>query len=248
MSTTPGNRLQRGKKIGEVVAREIIRDAMRRELQPGSRLQSETEMLERYEVARGSLREALRILEVHGLIEVRAGRNGGAVLASASDRSFGKMSTLFFMARGVTYREVLEARVSLTELMARLAAERATPDGVEDLFAAVAEGELQTTGDDSDWLAYTTRFYSTLGEICGNRVVATSGLAFMSIWVEHLPSLPYPTDYRTKIAAAHREIAEAIGAADAQRAENLMRAHMESFKARFKRQYMMFLDEIVDWE
>jgi DNA-binding FadR family transcriptional regulator len=238
----------RGKKIAEILAREIVRDANERRLQPGDRLESEAVMLERFGVARGSLREALRILEVQGILEVRPGRQGGPVLAEISDRSFGKMNTLFFMAKRVTYREVLEARLSLNELMARLAAERARKKDIARLRAVVDAADTRAAGDAGGWVDYTTSFYTGLGELCGNRVVAMSCLAFMSIWVEHLPKLPYPTDYRTRIIAAHSGIVDAIEAGDGKLAEERMGEHMQSFKARFKDNYAMFLDEIVDWE
>jgi DNA-binding FadR family transcriptional regulator len=240
--------VQRGKKIAEVLAREIIRDAIERRLEPGMRLQSEAEMIERFEVSRGSLREALRILEVQGLLEMRPGRNGGPFLVEVSDRSFGKMSALFFMAKGVTYLEVLEARISLTELMARLAAERSSAKDVQRLQAQIDTAEVEAIGDSEAWVEYTTSFYTTIGELCGNRVVAMSCLAFMSIWVEHLPSPPYTAAYRTKIIATHRGIVEAIEAGDGSTAELRMSKHMKSFKNRFREIYPMFLDEVVDWE
>jgi DNA-binding FadR family transcriptional regulator len=158
------------------------------------------------------------------------------------------MSALFFMAKGVTYREVLEARISLTELMVRLAAERASAAEVPALRELIDEADAHAVGDSEAWVGYTTSFYSKLGELCGNRVVAISCLAFMSIWVEHLPSLPYEDAYRTKIIATHRGIVDAIENGDTKTAEQRIRKHMEGFKSRLHENYALFLDEVVDWE
>src|SRR5689334_19442568 len=69
-------RARRSSKIAETVAREILSDIANRRLTQGHLIGSEAQMLQRYGVARGSLREALRLLEVHGLIYIRAGPSG----------------------------------------------------------------------------------------------------------------------------------------------------------------------------
>jgi GntR family transcriptional regulator, transcriptional repressor for pyruvate dehydrogenase complex len=244
----PANGVRRGKKVAEVTAREIIKDAMRDGLEPGSRLQAENDMLERFGVGRGSLREALRILEVQGLLTIRTGPGGGPTLAHVSNRDFGRMATLYFMAAGVTYREVIEARIAMTVLMARLAAERSAPAGVDELRLLVDSAEQHADGEPETWVTYTTAFYTKIGDLCENRVVAMSCLAFMSIWVEHLPRLPYPPEYRATIIAAHGEIADAITDGDGERSERLMREHMDRFGDRVREAYPMFLDQVVDWE
>lgn len=243
-----GAGVRRGKKVAEIMAREIIRDAMRQGLEPGSRLQPESDMLQRFGVGRGSLREALRILEVQGLLTIRTGPGGGPTLAQASNRDFGRMSALYFMAAGVTYREVIEARIAMTVLMARLAAERSAPAGVDQLRLLVDSAADYAEGDPDTWVAYTTAFHTKIGDLCGNRVVAMTCLAFMSIWVEHLPRLPYPPDYRATIIAAHGGIADAIAAGDGELAERLMREHMDRFGDRVREAYPIFLDQVVDWE
>ena len=81
---------------------EIVRDVVTRKLQPGTLLSSEAQMLEDYGVGRGSLREALRILEVHGLITMKPGRNGGPMVIEVGSRDYGRMSSLFFHLGGVT--------------------------------------------------------------------------------------------------------------------------------------------------
>ena len=68
---------RRADKVSEVVARAIVHDIVSRGLEPGATLPSEAVMLARFQVGRASLREALRILEVHGLITIKPGPGGG---------------------------------------------------------------------------------------------------------------------------------------------------------------------------
>ena len=101
-----------------------MQDIRRDSLTPGSRLPPETEMLERFKVGRGSLREALRILEVNGLVTMRSGPRGGPVVAPRDPASFGQIMTLHLQSANATYRQLLEARVEYEILLARKAAEQ----------------------------------------------------------------------------------------------------------------------------
>jgi GntR family transcriptional repressor for pyruvate dehydrogenase complex len=64
-------------KTSERVAAAIVSEIVSRGLGAGDRSPNEATMLERFQVGRASLREALRILEVHGLISLRSGPGGG---------------------------------------------------------------------------------------------------------------------------------------------------------------------------
>src|SRR5215204_5074996 len=97
-STTPSDRMsgrqgRRVDKVSEVVAREILSEITEQDLQPGAKLGPESEMLERYDIGRSSLREALRILEVYGVITIKPGPGGGPVVRRLSSRDFAHLMT-----------------------------------------------------------------------------------------------------------------------------------------------------------
>src|SRR5687768_6499818 len=74
---------RRIRKTSEVVAMQIVRDIVDRGLVEGDRLPLEAAMVRQYRVSRASLREALRLLEVQGLISLRPGRGGGPAVGAA---------------------------------------------------------------------------------------------------------------------------------------------------------------------
>ncbi len=244
----PQSSLARGRKISEVLARDILRDANRRGLGPGARLETESEMIERTGVGRASVREALRILEVHGLIRIRSGPGGGPTLTQLSSRDFGRISALYFMADHATYREVIEARAPLTGVVARLAAERAGPAGAHRLRQSITATRAAADLDDRPWADVASGFYATIAELCENRVAATFCLALMSIYLEHLPPMPLGARHRERIVAVHEEIATAVERGDGATAERLMTGHLERFAANVATAHPTFMDEVVDWE
>src|SRR3954469_3261027 len=71
---------RRAAKTSELVALDIVRDIVARRLKPGDRLPREAELVEQYGVSRTSLREALRLLEVQGLISIRPGPGMGTLV------------------------------------------------------------------------------------------------------------------------------------------------------------------------
>ena len=83
-------------KASERVAQDIVRDIVRRGLQTGDRLPLEAAMVEEYGVSRTSLREALRILEVQGLISLKPGPGGGPVVGTVEPSHLARTAALYF--------------------------------------------------------------------------------------------------------------------------------------------------------
>jgi GntR family transcriptional regulator, transcriptional repressor for pyruvate dehydrogenase complex len=245
---------RRSRKVAEVVAREILQDVLRRKLPPGSRLPPESEMLATFDVGRGSLREALRILEVHGLLTIRPGPGGGPVLREVSSENFGATSTLFFMAQGSTYREVIAARTAVNPLMARLAAERIAEDpGAAAEAERRMEASIQTTrgalhAEDRDWFLAATAFYLTIADLCGNEVVAIYGRSLQDIYMAHIPAMQFGHEHRRSVVALHQRIAKAILRADGKGAERMMRERSKEFSNDVAAAFPAFMDDIVRWD
>src|SRR3954467_7900285 len=118
----PAHGVMRHLKTSESVARDIVHDIVEQELETGDSLPSEAVMLEHYGVSRESLREALRLLEVQGLISIRRGPGGGPIVGTVDPANLGRVSTLFFYMAGATYAELFEAWVLSEPIIAQLAA------------------------------------------------------------------------------------------------------------------------------
>jgi GntR family transcriptional repressor for pyruvate dehydrogenase complex len=240
--------IHRGRKLSEVVAREILKDAMRRGMPPGSRLAPESAMVSDFDVGRSSLREALRILEVQGLLTIRPGPGGGPILNAVSSRDFGNMSSLYYMVTGATYREVIDARMSLNPLLARMAAQRRPPEAAEVLAAAMERSRSVLRASDRVWLETIGDFYPAVGSLSGNRILAMYASSLQEIYFDHLPPVGRDQILRRDILAGHEKIADAIVHGDAAEAERLASAAMQDLIGRVSRAFPGFLDQPVDWQ
>jgi GntR family transcriptional regulator, transcriptional repressor for pyruvate dehydrogenase complex len=250
-------RRDRSDKVSQRLARRILRDTVTRHLEPGTKLPSEALMLERYKVGRASLREGLRILEVYGLIWIKPGPGGGPVVADVNSIDFARSATFFYHAVGATLNELVEARLHLEPLMARLAAERLTDQSAEGLRHALAREQMslemndpttqptpQQADDAIDW--WPALFHKVVGEMSGNRVMGLFGQSVVDIYVERVSTVS-AVDRRSQVHTAHGEIGTAILKGQAQKAERLMHEHMEEVTATFAVRFPGLADEIIDW-
>lgn len=237
--------MSRVEKVASRVAREIVRDIVDRDLVAGDPLESESLMLGRFGVSRGSLREALRILETQGLISIKPGPGGGPSFAPVDSSDFGRMATLFFQVMGVTLADVLEARLVIEPVMAGLAAERRDADAYAVLIANVEEHSEDMP--DHEWLRVTQQFHALVCGMSGNPLLSILALALKDIYTDRVSGFVFPKDKRTYVREVHGEIAQAIVASDAPTSERLMREHMASLGDHFKERYPGLMDELVDW-
>jgi DNA-binding FadR family transcriptional regulator len=236
--------IKRGAKVAEALAQEIVHEIVSRKLPPGTLLSSEAQMLEDYGVGRGSLREALRILEVHGLITMKPGRNGGPMVIEVRTRDYGRMSTLFFHLSGVTFRQLVEARLELEPMMARLAAQRRA----QELVGELADPESTPVEDDSAYYAATNEFHQGIAAMSGNPVLNLVSASLEDIFRDQVSGLLSPNDQRKRVLKVHRAIADAIAEGRAADAEQLMREHMQEYADWVRKGHPQIMDSVVDWQ
>jgi DNA-binding FadR family transcriptional regulator len=242
----PRRRARRHEKVSEQVAREILRDIQREGLRAGAMLPSEGVMLERFDIGRGSLREALRILEVNGLVTIKTGPGGGPIVAESNPVSFGQMWTLHLQSIGATYRELLEARVEYESILARRAAERVTPEATLAIRGTIQDTS-QVVSDDVQYASAATGFHTAVCAAGDNSVMALAANAIQSIWSQRVTSVLFAPEDRPVIFQQHKSIANAIERGNARQAEKLMREHMQQYQEYCEKRYPARLDDIVDW-
>lgn len=235
---------KRGDKVAEAVARSIVGKIHADGLEPGAQLPSEAHMLKEYGIGRGSLREALRILEVHGLIWLKPGPGGGPIVAGAQTAHFGRMTTLYLQAQGTTFQELIEARLTLEPLMARLAAEHRNPELLERLKVASGLGRID---DEDEYRATTSDFHQIIALMSGNSVLTLLAQSLADIFHERVSGIVFPKSRRKEVVTVHADIAKAIEAGAPDDAQSLMYEHMAKYVAYVKRGHPTLIHEVVDW-
>lgn len=239
-------RSRRGMKLAEQLAHEIVGDITNAGLTAGDRLPSEVVMAQERGVSRTTLREALRILEVHGLIRVRSGPKGGPELTELTSSDFARMATLHFHVAGVTYRQLLEARVVLEPRMAQLAADRR--DGGEIALLQANLDRHESARGVEDLVDCAHEFHALVSDIGGrgNTVLSLMTTSLHGLFDVYSRQADDPAIMRGTVDV-HRGIADAIDAGDAGLAQDLMEKHMRESIETFAREYPALIDSSVAW-
>jgi DNA-binding FadR family transcriptional regulator len=234
--------------MAERLARHIVNDIMSRDLPPGAMLPAESEMLTQYDVSRGTLREALRLLEVQGLIQVKPGPRGGPMIAELIAADFANMLKFHLCVRATTYREILDARLAIEPMMARLAAEAQDPVGIENLRAAIQACEEANLDDEEEWLTTSDQFHHAVASMSSNTLLNLLGASLKLIYRDWATQTITPKKMRANVLKIHREIADAIFRGDGAEAGRLMSDHMTYFGKRSGDLNVDTLDTRINWK
>lgn len=137
------------------------------DLKPGGRLPAERELAESFGVARSSLRPALKVLEIMGVISQHVG--DGTYLNAAAPTILNEPMEFLILLDGISFHELMEARRIVEPELAARAAMRATVEDVAELtavHAAMAEHKSNSVR----FVEEDLRFHQTVFRIAGNRV------------------------------------------------------------------------------
>jgi len=126
-------------RIFQDVVEQIQEAIVSGKLKAGDQLPPERELKEQFTISRGTLREALRVLEQKGLIEIRTGVAGGSIVKGVSTQQVSESLDLLIRYKKVSLQNLAEFRVGLEGDVAAHAAERATADDIARLRALLAK-------------------------------------------------------------------------------------------------------------
>ena len=139
------------------------------ELRPGDQLPPERALAEQFQVSRASVREALRSLELLGVVETRAG-GGTFVRRTAPEDLARPLSNL--IVRGHTLTDVIEVRGLIEPAIAASAAKRIRPDELEEL-RAILKQQADRVAAGQPYAEEDTRFHEVIGQAARNELLVT---------------------------------------------------------------------------
>jgi GntR family transcriptional repressor for pyruvate dehydrogenase complex len=227
----------RQSNVADLVASALRRRILDGDLADGSLLPKQEELSLQFGTSAPSVREGLRILEGEGLVTVRRGRLGGAVVHAPAGGSAAYMLGLVFEARNVTLREVGDQLNSLEPICAGLCAQRKDRrKTVVPRLRAIHNATMKETA-----LVEGTRlgrqFHEELVRSCGRETMVVLIGVLESIWSAHselsavggsLARVPPSQEYFAERTNEHEELISLIDAGDADGAVACARRHLEA--------------------
>jgi GntR family transcriptional regulator, transcriptional repressor for pyruvate dehydrogenase complex len=182
-------------KAGEVVAARIRRQIASGKLPIGHQLPQEEELTATFGIARTTLREALRVLESQGLIGIKRGRGGGAIVTEPKLDSLSEMIGVVMQLRRTTLGDLDDARMMIEPPLAGRLARKHTQEDLDVLNAIVARADAAAESSDGAAFGHAAAaLHEAIITRAGNNTMAIFGSLLHDILEYHFGSAAANTE------------------------------------------------------
>jgi len=220
------------KKIPELVFHQIKESILSGKIGPGDKLPTERELVEQFKASRIAIREGLKSLEAAGLIVIRSG--AGIFVNEIGPKQLSESLSTILRYRKVSFEELTEARTVFEPAVARLAAERITPENVRKLEDKIHESSELLLPDSVDAsvrrIKLNAEFHSIIAESTQNLIISLTMKTFFDVLEEMTLGLTYDLKKRYSIsrfaAKDHRRILRALRDRNPELAHKSMLEHI----------------------
>lgn len=219
-------------RVFQDVVDQIQNAIVNGDLKAGEKLPPERELKDKFDISRGTLREALRVLEQKGLIEIKLGVGGGAIVRPVSSDPMVESLALLIRRQEIELTQLTEFRSGVEANIAFLAAGRCTENDRDALKKLLdeARSHLEVKYNWDAFIKTDGKFHQELARISRNPVYQ-----FVQKTV-HDNIHMYYHDYLSKEKEILMEnfedlceIFKAVEAGDGQKASDLIRSHVVRF-------------------
>ncbi|WP_312858035.1 FadR/GntR family transcriptional regulator [Pseudonocardia pini] len=217
-------------KASDVLANELRERILSGEYPEGTPLPPERELVVQTRMSRTTVREALRILEVQGLIRIKAGRAGGAFVQKPGEESVASSLDLLIRGRQLRLASVHETREAIEPSCARLAALHRTSGDLRRL--EVTNEEIAASADLDDFLRANVDWHIAVATAGHNEILTGIMMALSrAIYTATNTEGFINAEVRDITVRAHRSVTRAIKERDADAAVRRMMRHVHSYAA-----------------
>jgi GntR family transcriptional regulator, transcriptional repressor for pyruvate dehydrogenase complex len=207
------------------ICRKLVSHLLRGDWIEGERIPPERELCQRLGVGRASLREALKALEIMGMIETRLGE--GTFVCGRSEFFSRPLLWAITGSAKSDAHELVEARELLECETARLAAERATTEDLQAIRKHLDEME-KAIDDPSTFLEADLNFHLKVAQAAHNRILANALSLIRNLMRQWIGQALPKEGVAATALNHHNKIYTAVSKRNANAARNAMQAHLEA--------------------
>lgn len=213
----------------ETLAEMLREQILGGDIAPGQPLPNERALVEQSGLSRGSVREALRVLETQGLVYTRVGRNGGRIAVESSTDTVKSSLDHFIRGQQIPFPVLMETAEALEPSLARLAAIHR--DDADIAVLQLASKKLRATTSASRFLAANAAWHAAVAQASHNPILTaiyhTLGAGLLDPRVAGFAS----AEIRGAVLQAVAKIEAAILAGDGDAAKRRMERHVLAYRA-----------------
>jgi len=224
----------KNQRVSDEILVQIKDAVLGGKFQIGDRLPNERLLAEQFGASRTSVREALRGLEQAGVIYIKKGVNGGVFVADPDHRMVSRPFQTLLQLRKVTMDNIVEARLIFEPEAARLAAQRARPEDLEEMKQVIEKmSEAVETGEPPR--SFDLQFHKLIARAARNPSLEMLSEAMREVASQVITDLHPSIDVLKHVVDRHREVFEAVRKRDGDLAFSVMSKHIIDVRNRLAR-------------
>lgn len=196
----------KNEKVSDHIIEQIRDSILSGQVRTGDRLASEKELLAQFNVSKATLREALRVLEAMGLIEMRKGVSGGIFIAKVDMNTTLNSIANFLHFRSVSQHDITMIRLIVEPPVAQIAAAKATAEDVANLKKIIENPRA------------SINFHRYFGRLTGNPLLILIMDFIHNLLRDITDPLGLGNEFYDTVRIHHLKIIEAISQQDSEKA------------------------------
>ena len=210
-------------KIYEIVMEQIKDIVKKGQLKSGDKLPSERDLSDSLQVSRTSVREALKALQMLGLIESKHGE--GNFINSDFENSLLEPLSIIFLLLGSKSKDVIELRKIIEPEIAALSAKNITKEQLIELKEIMSE--LNGTSDVETCASIDKKFHYKIAQASGNHLISTIMFSVSSLIEKYIENSKVHMFNKELVKIHHEEILRALETNNSTAAAIAMKKHLE---------------------
>ena len=225
-----GRNPSRTRQVADHIKELVVRQGLR----PGDRLPSEAALIETLDKSKGTVREAMRMLEAEGLIRTRQGPGGGAFLTEMSSEVATTLLSNFFYFRDLSIDDLYQMRIVLEPEVAASLAGRIPPETLAAFRAETLRFDEPPATPEEERAQHVASldFHRKLAALCDNRLLGFT-VDFIAKMLSDLTVFrhlyePHNHELWARGHEYHNLLLDALEAGDPAAARATMAAHMQT--------------------
>ncbi len=216
-------------RISQFIVDQIKEAVFQKKLSPGDKLPSERQLMSQFKTSRVTMREALRMLEQFGILEIKRGTEGGAFIRDPNTKFINNFLQDMFSMGKISIPNFTEARMAIEPFSVKLAAERMTEDSLGKVRQNFEEAaECLNKGNTNDARLLDLEFHRLIAQASQNPVIFFMIDSIMDIMENNISSIPLAAKSVERTNQYHEQIYAAMKARDVQEAQDLMLKHIQA--------------------
>ncbi|MFH1152365.1 MAG: FadR/GntR family transcriptional regulator [Pseudomonadota bacterium] len=212
-------------RISETIVEQIRKAILQGDLKIGDRLPSEKDLAQSFGVSKSSLREAYRVLEAYGLLEIRQGMSGGAFVKEVDLKTIKDSLVNYFFFQNPSIREYTQVRTFIEPEIVKICAAKITDQDIRELENNIVEMEKEPEGE-SFLSDLDSAFHKKLVDIAGNSILSLVVESVQTALINIKRLLHTDEAFLLMVCKGHKEIVSALSERNPDRASQVMLKHI----------------------